>query len=405
MASPTEIAKRYFQAVADRDVEALAACWAPGGIDRFVGQEELIGPEAVGVYFAELFAAFPDFRIEVIDTTAARTRVAVRWRARGTFAGPGSFQGFAPNGARIEIEGCDVLRVADERIEHNDAYLDSGDIARQLGFLPPAGSSGEVRLTRLANLRTRIESWIRGARTERVADGVWVVRGGFPSKTMNVYLIEDGVPGPDGQVGVTMFDAGIRDMTAAVRSAGARLGGIKRVILGHADADHRGAAPGVGAPVYCHPAEREAAQSSDPWRYYWDFGRLGPHGRLLLKRALPLWDGGAVEIAGTVEEGDEIAGFRVIELPGHAPGLIGLFRESDRLALASDCFYTLDPQTGIKGRARVPHPAFNISTEQAAQSIAKLAELEPSAAWAGHADPVRGDVVSQLRRAAADVPR
>ena len=217
-------------------------------------------------------------------------------------------------------------------------------------------------------------------RTERVADGVWVVRGGFPSKTMNVYLIEE-----DG--GVAMFDAGISDMTAAVRAAGARLGGIRRVVLGHADADHRGTAPGVGAPVYCHPAEREAAESSDAWRYYWDFSKLKPYGRVVLKRAIPIWDGGAVKIAGTVEEGDDVAGFRVVDLPGHAPGLIGLFRESDRLALTSDCFYTLDPQTGIKGRARVPHPAFNISTGQAAESIAKLAALEPSAAWAGPRGP------------------
>src|SRR5437764_458 len=397
MASPTEIAKRYFQAIADHDLEGLAACWAPGGVDRFVGQQELTGPEAVGAYFSSLFAAFPDFLLEVVDTTASRTRVAVRWRARGTFAGPGTFQGFAPNGARIEIEGCDVLTVADEKIEHNDAYLDSGELARQLGFLPPAGSAGETRLTRLANLRTRIQAWIRGARTERVADGVWIVRGGFPAKTMNVYLIED-----DG--GVTMFDAGISDMTTALLSAGARLGGIKRVVLGHADADHRGAAPGVEAPVYCHPADREAAESSDSWRPYWDFSKLAPHGRVLLRRAIPLWDGGAVEIAGTVEEGDEIAGFRVIELPGHAPGLIGLFRESDRLALVSDCFYTLDPQTGIKGAARVPHPAFNISTRQAAESIRKLAALEPSAAWPGHANPVTGDVVPQLMRAAGAIP-
>jgi glyoxylase-like metal-dependent hydrolase (beta-lactamase superfamily II)/predicted ester cyclase len=398
MASPTEIAKRYFAAVGERDLDGLTACWAPGGIDRFVGQRELIAPDGVREYFASLFAAFPDFSMKVLDTTASRSRVAVRWRASGTFAGPGTFQGFAPNGARIEIEGCDVVTVADDLVQHNDAYLDSGDIARQLGFLPEAGSPGEGRLTRLANLRTRIGSWVRGVRTERVADGVWVVRGGFPSKTMNVYMIED-----DG--GVVMFDAGISDMTAAVRSAGARLGGIRRVVLGHADADHRGAAPGIGAPVYCHPAERQAAESSEPWRYYWDFSKLAPHGRLLLKRALPLWDGGAVRIEGTVEEGDEVAGFRVVDLPGHAPGLIGLFRESDRLALTSDCFYTLDPQTGIKGRARVPHPAFNISTGQAAESIAKLAALEPSAAWAGHADPVRGDVASQLRRAAADAPR
>lgn len=398
MASPTEIAKRYFQAVAERDVEAMVACWAPGGIDRFVGQQEVTAPDGVREYFTALFAAFPDFRFEVLDTTASRTRAAVRWRATGTFAGPGSFQGFAPNGARVEIEGCDVLTVGDDLIRHNEAYLDNSDVARQLGFLPPAGSPAEARLTRLANLRTRLESWVRGVRTEPVADGVWVVRGGFPAKAMNVYLIEDGD-------GLTMFDAGISDMTAGLGSAGARLGGITRVVLGHADADHRGAAPGMGVPVYCHPAEREAAQSSDPWRSYWDFSRLAPHGRAVFKRAIPLWDGGAVAIAGTVEEGDAVAGFRVIDLPGHAPGLIGLFRESDRLALVSDCFYTLDPQTGIKGRARVPHPAFNISSEQAAQSIAKLADLQPSAAWPGHANPVRGDVVAQLRRAATAVPR
>jgi glyoxylase-like metal-dependent hydrolase (beta-lactamase superfamily II) len=116
---------------------------------------------------------------------------------------------------------------------------------------------------------------------------------------------------------------------------------------------------------------------------------------------MPVWDGGAVQIEGTVQEGDEVAGFKVIELPGHAPGLIGLFRESDRLALVSDCFYTLDPQTGIKGPARVPHAAFNIDIEQARQSIRKLAALEPSAAWPGHADPVSGDTVAELQRAAS----
>ena len=108
-----------------------------------------------------------------------------------------------------------------------------------------------------------------------------------------------------------------------------------------------------------------------------------------------------MSIAGTVSEGDEVAGFRVVELPGHAPGLIGLFRDSDRLALVSDCFYTLDPQTGLKNAAHVPHPAFDSDIEQARASIRKLAGLDPAAAWAGHADPVTGDVRAQLERAAA----
>jgi glyoxylase-like metal-dependent hydrolase (beta-lactamase superfamily II) len=211
---------------------------------------------------------------------------------------------------------------------------------------------------------------------------------------MNVYLLED-----EGQV--TVFDAGISDMTVGLRSSAARLGGVKRVVLGHADADHRGAAGGLGAPIYCHPAEHDAAQSSDPFRPYWNFEKLDPHGRALLRRMIPIWDGGALQIAGTVEEGDEVAGFQVIELPGHAPGLIGLFRERDRLALVSDCLYTLDPQTGIKGPPRVPHSAFNVSTEQAAASIRKLAALEPAAVWAGHAEQLAGEVVEQLHQAAA----
>ena len=119
-----------------------------------------------------------------------------------------------------------------------------------------------------------------------------------------------------------------------------------------------------------------------------------------MPRMLKMWDGGPVKIAGTVAEGDEVAGFKVVHLPGHAPGLIGLWRESDRLALVSDCFYTLDPETGRKGHARVPLAAFNQDTEQARASIRKLAALEPAAAWPGHADPVTGDVKAQLEHAA-----
>jgi hydroxyacylglutathione hydrolase len=393
MASATEIAKRYFAALAAHDLDQATTLWAPAAVDRMVGGQELVGPDGVRAYFSALFGAFPDFSLEVLECTSTRQRAAVRWRARGTFAGPGLFEGFAPNGARLELEGCDVLTVSDDLIQHNDAYIDTGSIARQLGVLPPAGSRAEQRLQKLSNLRTRVASRVQAAAPEKVAQGVWLLRGGFPAKTMNVYLIED-------EGGVTVFDAGIAAMTPAVRAAAARLGGIRRVVLGHADADHRGSAPGLDAPVYCHPAERQAAESPESTRPYFDLSKLAPHGRLLLSRLLPVWDGGAVTVTGTVGEGDEIAGFRVVDLPGHAPGLFGLFRESDRVALVSDCVYTLDPQTGIKGAARVPHPAFNIDTAQARESIRKLATLNPSVAWAGHADPVQGDVVAELSRAA-----
>ena len=48
----------------------------------------------------------------------------------------------------------------------------------------------------------------------------------------------------------------------------------------------------------------------------------------------------------------------------------------------------------------MPHAAFNLDTEQARASIRKLAAMEPAAAWAGHAQPLTGDVRGQLERAA-----
>jgi hydroxyacylglutathione hydrolase len=227
---------------------------------------------------------------------------------------------------------------------------------------------------------------------EAIAAGVWVVRGGLPSRSMNVYLVRDGD-------GVLMFDAGIASMAAPLARAAAQLGGLTRIVLGHGHADHRGSAAALDVPVLCHPDEVSDAEG-DAGEHYFDLSLLQPHGRFLLSRLLPVWDGGPVTIAGTVAEGDEIAGFEVVHLPGHAPGLIGLWRESDRLALVSDTLYTVDPQTGIHGHPRVPHRAFNWDTEVARASMRKLAALEPAAVWAGHADALTGDVRAQLEHAA-----
>jgi hydroxyacylglutathione hydrolase len=394
MASSSVIAKRYFSALTQRDIDAAVACWAPGGVERMIGQAELTAPEGIRDYFATLFDAFPDFTFELIDTTTQKERCIVRWRATGTFLGPGRFQGFLPNGARVSIEGCDVVRVVDDLIVANEAYVDSGDVARQLGILPAAGSKAEGRLAAIANARTMVGTAMYGAEAEAIAAGVWILRGGRP-RVMNVYLIED-------EGGVTVFDAGIAQMNHAIMAAGARFGGIRRVVLSHADADHRGGAAGLEAPVYCHPLERSAAQSPSHYRDYWNFSLLSRWSRPAYPRLMAHWDGGPLEVAGTIEEGEEIAGFKVLNLPGHAPGLIGLFREEDGLALVSDCLLTLNAETGLGRAAQVPHPALNYDTNQARESIRRLAALGPKVVWPGHAKPVAGDDIDlQLQRAAS----
>jgi hydroxyacylglutathione hydrolase len=172
-------------------------------------------------------------------------------------------------------------------------------------------------------------------------------------------------------------------------------------VLGHAHPDHRGAAPALQVPTFCHPADRDDAEG-DGGMHYFDYAKVSLPGRWTLPRLLPLWDGGPVEIAGTVEEGDDVSGFRVVHIPGHAPGMIALYRESDGVALTSDCFYTLDIGTARHGPPRLPSAGFNLDTEQARASIRKLAALEPSVAWPGHAEPVTGDVRAQLEQAASE---
>jgi glyoxylase-like metal-dependent hydrolase (beta-lactamase superfamily II)/predicted ester cyclase len=386
------VARRYFDAISQRDLETAVALWAEGGRENVRGQVDVNAPEGVREFIGGLLEAVPDLRFEIVSTTTEGDRCAVQYRIAGTFAGPGPLAGIEPTGHPIVIEGIDLLTVRDGLIQSNDAFPDSIALPRQIGMLPPRGSSVDQRLTGAFNVKTRAVSRLSSSEARLVAEGVWVVQG-QPGRC-NVYLLED-----DG--GVTLFDAGARTMTRAVASAGAKLGGIKRVVLGHGHTDHRGTAPALGVPVLCHPDEVQDAEGSGGFRYWpADLAGVPPLARQLQKLLHRYaWDGGPVQISGTLKEGDALAGFRVIDLPGHAPGQIGLWRESDRLALTSDCFYTLD-MWGRDSEARLPFATYNYDTEQARASMRKLAALEPAAAWPGHAKPLTGDVRSQLERAA-----
>jgi glyoxylase-like metal-dependent hydrolase (beta-lactamase superfamily II) len=234
---------------------------------------------------------------------------------------------------------------------------------------------------------------------ERVADGVWLLRGDL-GKSMNIYFIEDGD-------GVVQFDAGTKKMTKAAKAAGAELGGVKRVVLGHAHADHRGTAPYVGAPVVCHPDEVADAESDSAIDSYMEISELPLlRARLAYPPLMRRWDGGPVKIDATVSEGDDVAGFEVVDFPGHAHGLIGLWRESDRVALVSDVIYLIDSARLGKplpaGEASVPHPAWAWDHEKAKQSVAKLAALDPAVVGAGHAEPLRGESLRETLERAAE---
>ena len=237
---------------------------------------------------------------------------------------------------------------------------------------------------------------------ERVADGVWVMRGGYPppliDRIMNVYFLEE-------EGGVTVFDAGIRTMAPQIEAVGRKMGGIKRIVLGHAHPDHRGAAALVRAPILCHEDEVEYAQAEDGQPYK-DLSKLpaftkaGPVRAAMRLLMGGVWDAGPVRVDGTLREGDSVADFEVVHIPGHAPGQIALWRERDRLALSSDCFYLLDVTTGEPSEPVAAHEAYNLDTGQARASIAKLAALQPEVCCPGHLGPLVEDTAARIAAAA-----
>jgi len=195
-------------------------------------------------------------------------------------------------------------------------------------------------------------------------------------------------------------------MVKAARAAGEELGGIKRVVLGHAHADHRGTAPSIDAPVLCHPDEVADAEDDAAIDSYMEISALPLlRARLAYPLLMRRWDGGAVGIEGTVQEGDRVAGFEVVEFPGHARGLIGLWRESDRLALVSDVVYLVDSgrlKPLPEGEASVPHPAWAWDHAKAKESLRRLAALEPRVVATGHEHPLRGENLRETLERAAE---
>ena len=161
---PTTVARAYLEAINDRDLDAAAAMWEPGRIDRLVGMADLRVPGEFKQWFSRLFGAFPDFKFEVLTIAASKENAAVRWRASATFNGTGKFEGMTPNDASIEIEGCDMLTIRDGKIVENHAYLNGTEMARQLGAMPPAGSVAEKGMIGALNAKTAVARGVQRLR-------------------------------------------------------------------------------------------------------------------------------------------------------------------------------------------------------------------------------------------------
>jgi hydroxyacylglutathione hydrolase len=218
-----------------------------------------------------------------------------------------------------------------------------------------------------------------------LAPGVWRLKE-VPAPTINVYLAED-----------VLIDAGRRWDR---RRIFAELEGVEisLVALTHVHPDHQGVAKDVcearGVPLACHADDVEAMEGLRPVQ---EAGASHPVNRVIRT----LWEGPPYKVERVLNEGDEVAGFRVVHAPGHARGEVIFFRERDRVAICGDVIRNMSYATGLPG-IKEPPATFTYDPAENRRSIRKLAELEPSLILPGHGPAVTD--IADFERFVADLP-
>jgi steroid delta-isomerase-like uncharacterized protein len=79
-------------------------------------------------------AAFADVRTTIEDLVADRDKVVKRFTVRGTHTG--DFNGIPPTGKQFTLEGIDILRLVDGKIQEIWIAYDMLGVLQQLGVMP-----------------------------------------------------------------------------------------------------------------------------------------------------------------------------------------------------------------------------------------------------------------------------
>ena len=163
MPTNSELVQQVFDAINAHDVDALRGLWADDVEERFP-DTTCRGKEELSAHFKELFAALPDFRMELLRTVEDGDTVFARWRLTATHTGA-QFNGIDTTGKAIDLDGMDHFTFRDGRMASNFVVFDQMEVGRQLGLLPPDGSPADRALKAAFNAKTKIAEAIRTARS------------------------------------------------------------------------------------------------------------------------------------------------------------------------------------------------------------------------------------------------
>ncbi|SRR5579884_2887947 len=158
-ATNAELIRWAFAILNTHQVAPLKPYWTASTRERFPNAT-CVGPDEIGAYFEDAFAAVPDFHIEIVALAEQGDDVFVQWRITGTHSGT-PWQGIAPTGKSLELDGIDHFVIRDGKVESNFVVFDQLQFARQIGMMPPDGSSADRAMKAAFNGKTRLLERIR----------------------------------------------------------------------------------------------------------------------------------------------------------------------------------------------------------------------------------------------------
>jgi glyoxylase-like metal-dependent hydrolase (beta-lactamase superfamily II) len=228
-----------------------------------------------------------------------------------------------------------------------------------------------------------------------VAPGVW----GRKEIFSNLYFLQDRISGE-----WAMVDAGLGWSASSIKKIVNDLFGYgskpSLIILTHGHFDHIGALQTLlndwDVPVYAHPMElpyltgQSAYPPPDP-----------TVGGGLIATLSFLFPRGPIDISEYVRplpSDNSVPGmpeWKYIFTPGHSPGHISLFRDSDKVLIAGDAVVTTKPESLLYSLTTMkqfsgPPKYFTCNWASAKLSVLKLAALDPEIIATGHGVPMRG---------------
>jgi len=126
--------KDYTAAWNSHDVEKIAAFFTEYGVHEDVAVGSVYhGKDELKVGISPLFAACPDFKLELKSLFGTPDWVAQEWVMTGTQTGAFSGLGIPPTGKSFSIRGASITKLRGDKIARNTDYWNLTSMLQQLG--------------------------------------------------------------------------------------------------------------------------------------------------------------------------------------------------------------------------------------------------------------------------------